>query len=419
MVNKKNLILTIDKVIFRDAENDAVIFSGKDSNGKSRQVVGTLAAPKPGSIIKAVGFWKRHDKYGWQFKAEDIAVLSQDPANDPREALLCKISFVRELRQDTGFCSANGLTEDETKVRLSGRLKNMAPGRDVFALGEWREDERYGREFRVKQWEFFSPGRPGNLQKCMEMIAAIKASNDKAATRKDFPWTDVEMKDDMVVVPYPEGRSTWCPMPGSRESYNMIKPFLAERLPSLQVSFDENGTASVLNAGVMRDALTMMQVTHTLRYGPMETRERNRVITEAVKEMSPDATREFVPRDVTPYLDFLQEQQSEFFNIVPIQEYNGGSREDAFLFTVMIGGSPCIVWENTNPSRATFVFPCSFESYDEMLQTICNFTADERSGKRQYMHSEASAVTFGRRPSLLVHNSYESWTARLCVYSIS
>ena len=409
----KSIILSIEKIIFHSEDNDGVVLSGKESNGKTRQVVGTLSDPKIGSIIKATGFWKRHDRYGWQFKAEDIAVLSQDPVNDPREALQCRITFVKELRQDTGFCSASGIMKDDSKVRLSGRLKNMSPGIEAYALGEWHEDEKYGREFRVKQWEYFKPERPGTLQKCLEMISAIKASNDKTSKIHEFSWNEVEMKDDMVVIPYPEGQTTWCSLPGSRESYNRIKSYLADRLSALQVSFDSKGFGMVLNASVMREAVTLMHVTHTLRYGEMEPREKNRDIMEVIGEMSPEATREFVPRDVTRYLDFLQDKQSEYFNIVPIEEYNGGSREDAFLFTVMIGDRPCIVWENTNPSRATFVFPCTEESYNEKIQTVCNFIADERTGKRQYLHSDACNVTFGEKPVLLAHNTFESWSERL------
>ena len=200
-LSNKSIILSIEKIIFHGEDNDGVVLSGKESNGKTRQVVGTLTDPRIGSIIKATGFWKRHDRYGWQFKAEDIAVLSQDPVNDPREALQCRITFVKELRQDTGFCSASGIMKDDSKVRLSGRLKNMSPGIEAYALGEWHEDEKYGREFRVKQWEYFKPERPGTLQKCLETISAIKASNDKTSKIHEFSWNEVEMKDDMVFPP--------------------------------------------------------------------------------------------------------------------------------------------------------------------------------------------------------------------------
>lgn len=58
----------------------------------------------------------------------------------------------------------------------------------------------------------------------------------------------------------------------------------------------------------------------------METREKNRGIMEVVGEMSPEAAREFVPKDVTQYLDFLQERQSDCFNIVPLEEYEDRNR---------------------------------------------------------------------------------------------
>lgn len=411
--NKRTILVRIKKVIFHNQENGTTIFSGEDENGKTRQVIGSLPSTKLGSIVEAIGFWKRHDRFGWQFMADDIFVLCPDPETDTRDAIRCRITSVRELRTETGFCSASGLVGEESKVRLSGRLKNMKLQSEIFALGEWHEDEQFGKEFKVKQWEFYKSERPGALQKCKEMITAIKMSKEAGVQVLEFPWSEVQIRDNMVGIPYPKGRVTWCTLSGARESYDLIKPYLAGRLPALQICFDNKGIGMVLNASAMRDAITLMHVSHTLRYGQMETREKNRDIMEAVGEMSPDATKVFVPRDETPYLDFLQEKQSEFFNIVPIEEYNGGSREHAFLFTIMIGERPCIIWENANPSRATFAFPCTDENYDDKLRTICSFIADERGSKRQYIHSDASAVTFGEKPVLLVHNTIESWTERL------
>lgn len=410
---RKTIVMTLDKLIFRSEDSDAVIFSGKDDSGKIRQVVGTLANPKVGSIVKASGIWKHHEKYGWQFKAAEVSILSADPSTDTREGLQCKVTFVKELKAETGFCSASGLMEDGSKVRLSGRLRNMSPGSEVFALGEWHEDAQFGKEYRVRQWEYSRAQRPGALQRCHEMLVAIRKSQDGSSRTVEFQWDEVQLRDNSVEVPYPKGQTTICSMSGARESYNSIKSYLADRLPALQVSFDSKGIGCVLNSGVIRDAVTLMHVTHTLRYGKMETREKNRDIMDVVSGMSPEATKVFVPRDVTMYLDFLQERQSEFFNVVPIEEYNGGSREHAFLFTIMIADRTCIVWESTNPSRATFVFPCTDEDYSDRLQTVCSFIADERAGKRQYMHSAASAVTFGEKPILLAHNTFDSWSARL------
>lgn len=411
--NPQTMIISVVKVNFHDVDNNSVVLSGKLDNGKLRRVTGTLADPVIGSIVKATGCWKHHDKYGWQFKADELKVLCQNPLTDTREGLQCKITFVKELRQDTGFCVAGGLLEDGSAVRLSGRLGKMSKGIEVFMLGEWHDDEQYGREFRVRQWEYYKPEHPGSLQKCYELMISQKASSEPSAKIVEFAWEDVELKDGLIIVPYPEGGRTACPFPEVRESYNRIKSFLQDRLPKLQISFGRNGMVTVLNPGIIRDAVTLLHVSHTLRYGTMETREKNRDIMNIVGDMSAEATREFVPRDVTMYLDFLQDHQSEYFNIVPVEEFNGGSREEAFLFTVMIGESPCIVWENTNPSRATFVFPCTDEEYRETMEIICSFIADEKTGKRQYLHSDSSKETFGFKPTIIVHNTFESWTKRL------
>lgn len=412
-IRKRTVLVLVEKIIYKNEESNAVILSGTLDNGKVRQVTGKLAAPAVGSIVKVTGYWKRHEKYGWQFKAEDMRLMCADPFEDTREALQCKVTGVKELRVDTDFYGANGMTSDGVKVRMTGRLKNMTPGIDVYALGEWTEHEQYGKEFKVRQWEYYRQGRPGSLQKCMEMIAAIKASRTEGANVQEFSWNDVEMKDGFIIVPYPAGSETWCQLTGAKESFNMIKGYLAGRLPAVKVAFDNQGIGLIQNIYDLRDALSVMHVKHTLQYGTMETEEKNRDIIDAVSEMGPEATRIFVPRDVTGYLDFLQERQSDLFNLVPIEEYNGGSREEAFIFTIMIDEKPCLVWESTNPSRATFVFPCTDENYDEKIQILCSFIADKRGGKRKYLHSDASAVTFGYKPIILVHNTFESWTDRL------
>ena len=48
----KALILAVEKIIFHSEDNNAVILSGKESNGKTRQVVGTLSDPRIGSVAE-------------------------------------------------------------------------------------------------------------------------------------------------------------------------------------------------------------------------------------------------------------------------------------------------------------------------------------------------------------------------------
>ena len=94
--NPQTMIISVVKVNFHDEDNNSVVLSGKLDNGKLRRVTGTLADPVIGSIVKATGYWKHHDKYGWQFKADELKVLCQNPLTDTREGLQCKITFVKE-----------------------------------------------------------------------------------------------------------------------------------------------------------------------------------------------------------------------------------------------------------------------------------------------------------------------------------
>ncbi|MDR1700754.1 MAG: hypothetical protein LBR68_06140, partial [Lachnoclostridium sp.] len=64
----------------------------------------------------------------------------------------------------------------------------------------------------------------------------------------------------------------------------------------------------------------------------------------------------FFPKDKREYLDILCDLQSDNRKIVPVAEIMGDTVEDSFLFTIERGEVIYIIWENTNLSRATYVF---------------------------------------------------------------
>lgn len=80
----------------------------------------------------------------------------------------------------------------------------------------------------------------------------------------------------------------------------------------------------------------------------------------ALNVISKKDTHVFVPRDMTPYLDFLSEHQSiDTYPIGHVEEYIGGSYEEGALFSIIMNGKPYIVWENFKDSRSTYVFNCT------------------------------------------------------------
>ena len=137
-------------------------------------------------------------------------------------------------------------------------------------------------------------------------------------------------------------------------------------------------------------------------------------VLKALNVISKKDTRVFVPRDMSPYLDFLSEHQAiDTYPIVPVEEYIGGSYEEGALFTIILNGMPYIVWENFKDSRSTYVFKCTKSNYEEKRQRIYDYIVTEESNKRQFLRNKECKQIFGEKPCMIVHNNLKSWSEKL------
>lgn len=75
--NKKSVSGKVEKVVFHDPKTGRSILSIEQENGRPCSVIGNTDIPEEGSTIAATGRWRKDEKYGWQFLADDIQVTSQ------------------------------------------------------------------------------------------------------------------------------------------------------------------------------------------------------------------------------------------------------------------------------------------------------------------------------------------------------
>ena len=565
----KTLTCKVDKIVFRNEKNKYTVMSVTRSDGRQYRLLGNIDSVKENDTLKATGSWNKDEKYGWQFKAETIEILSADAERDDREYIECKICEVRVLKVETGFASVKAECPDNSTVKLSGRLANVGVGSIIRAYGKWMHNERFGDEFHVSKWEYQKESESANpaeeefsqidssdfvipdtvttiadhafegcenilsitipdsvtiigvgafngckqlhtvnlpnsieeideqtfsgcesletitipdsvtsigagafngckqlhtvtlpnsieeideqtfsgcesletitipasvnrickkaFEGCVKLstIGIFKAidSIDKTAFKgcpsnivyktEEVDWEDITIIDKYIIISEPFGGELHWFDKNVNASMNSLLHFLSSKLPKLIVEYRINSAPVILNPEVLHDGITLLSVKNDLS-GFVSSQEDSSFILDTFDKGVSATSRLFMPRDISPYVDFLYDkQEKEQYPIIPVEEYIGGSKEEGALFTIIDKDQPFIVWENFNDARATYVFPCTRENYQERRQLLFDFIVTGGSGKRQFLRTDDCSELFGAKPMMLVHNNFESWSARL------
>ena len=565
----KTLTCKVDKIVFRNEKNKYTVMSVMRDDGRQYRLLGNIDSVKENDNLKATGSWNKDEKYGWQFKAETIEILSADAERDDREYIECKICEVRVLKAETGFASAKAECPDNSTVKLSGRLANVGVGSIIRAYGKWMHNERFGDEFHASKWEYqkesesanpaeeeFSqidssdlvipdtvttiadhafegcedilsitiPGSvtsigvgafygckqlhtvilpnsieeideqafsgcesletitipdsvtnigvgafngckqlhtvtlpnsieeideqtfsgcesletitiPASVNKickkafegCVKLstIGISKAidSIDKTAFQgcpsnivyktEEVDWEDITIIDKYIIISEPFGGELHMFDRNVNASMNSLLHYLSSKLPKLIVEYRINSAPVILNPEVLHDGITLLSMKNDLS-GFVSSQEDSSFILDTFDKGVSATSKLFKPRDITPYIDFLYDkQEKEQYPIIPVEEHIGGSKEEGALFTIIDKDQPFIVWENFNDARATYVFPCTRENYQERRQLLFDFIVTRESNKRQFLRTDDCLELFGAKPMMLVHNNFESWSARL------
>ena len=199
----KTLTCKVEKIVFRNEKNKYTVMSVTRDDGRQYRLLGTIDSVKENDTLKATGSWNKDEKYGWQFKAETIEILSADAERDDREYLECKICEVRVLKAETGFASAKAVCSDNRMVRLSGRLANVGVGSIIRAYGKWMHNERFGDEFHVSKWEYQKESESANPAE--EELSQLDSSDfvipDTVSTIADHAFEGCE---DLLSITIPD-----------------------------------------------------------------------------------------------------------------------------------------------------------------------------------------------------------------------
>lgn len=229
----------------------------------------------------------------------------------------------------------------------------------------------------------------------------------------DVEWKDVRFNPGYIHVPGPFG--SWIDVKDENidETVDSMRKHLKKVIPHLTVHFGNNGEATIVNAVDLRQMVIALQIKNDLAKLIREGQSTKEIL-EKIDQLSKKHQHIFIPRDKTPYINFLLgEHAVDKYPLVPIVEYIGGSREEGALYTVMIDGQPNIVWENNKDARASYVFRCTEDDYIETRQQVFDFIMAEAPKKRKYLNSKECTNIFKEKPRMVVHTNLNSWAQRL------
>lgn len=229
----------------------------------------------------------------------------------------------------------------------------------------------------------------------------------------EVDWHEVKFLDYGIQLTDPSGHIANVRYEKAMSFMNKMLKRMADYLPRLIVHFEEGKDPIIENLDILDDITTIL--TKRQDYGALiRSNIKTSDVLKALNVISKKDTRVFVPRDMTPYLDFLSEHQAiDTYPIVPVEEYIGGSYEEGALFTIILNGMPYIVWENFKDSRSTYVFKCTESNYEEKRQRIYDYIVTEESNKRQFLRNKECKQIFGEKPCMIVHNNLKSWSEKL------
>lgn len=307
------------------------------------------------------------------------------------------------------------LTDSDRNMfrKMLGKCPSMKTVNDVFNKyfyiyqpNEFADFLMSSRKQEVKKEK--SPNKPGKTVK-KKKTKQVKIEglfrNPLLTTIDTIPWNAVEFKNGCVylynykkykahddIIKKNEAPYIF-QCKESRECFNQIKPYFANKLSPIIVVLSDGKIVGVESKINLENAIRI------LRYNSEDESwsvDDSQFVVPAnfrtAAGISQTKVLETIKRKKSAYLNALVESQLKAKKIVPSIELllhqNSESEEDAFIFTLghYRNDMMRIVYENVNEARSTVVFVVRIEDYTKALMCIFNFMRSREVNKRRGLH---------------------------------
>lgn len=215
------------------------------------------------------------------------------------------------------------------------------------------------------------------------------------------------------------------------ESFNYLKKYLNERLPSVRCSILRQ-RLTVIDKINFKNAIQLFST--VAGQSAIKTSGRGISVsfdltpmsfTQALskaKLMTPEEFKKYKSK----YIDFLVTQQSKKYKVIPCVERlvhsTGETTEYAFMFSIECKlGKNLIVYENVNPDRSTFLFIVKTDGFDKSIREIYDFLQSGEINKRSSLRNRNIDICDTGIESYrsINHDEFYSWKSTIVFYKNS
>ena len=271
----------------------------------------------------------------------------------------------------------------------------------------------------------------------LENILVVNHNNAfNVLQKKDWllDWNCVRFGNGMMIVSAPlDGRVKFktkaIQLSGALEAYNYLKDYLNDRLEPIHCSV-ENMELTIydtirLNDAIQKFATASRQRGITVASNTISNRSvvpQQISFSQALSKVN-QMTHEEFRKYKSKYIDYLVEQQSKSYKVIPCVErlaHTGNdTTEYAFLFSINCkSGDILIVHENVNPDRSTLLFMVKQENYDHAIRAIYDFLQSAEINKRSSLRSrnveiKKAGVDYYRS---INHEYFYTWSCEISKY---
>ena len=228
---------------------------------------------------------------------------------------------------------------------------------------------------------------------------------DKVLFDKEIPWEYVVFKDGGLWIKDKSGKRIFLPFSESKEVYNLFHYAFNDRIPSLTIRFHSKLPIEIVETPELKDIFEFLEIENNLRLGNFFNHKK---LFNLLTHTKVGLHHAFLPKDRTPFIQFLVEKQSDNYPYVPMYEM-GEKAEDSFLFTIQGETSLYLIWESIRPDTATYVFPVDNRDYEKIRQALFDYVCSSIEYKRLRVHHGVIDGLHGIKCHILNHVSFPQW----------
>ncbi len=325
----------------------------------------------------------------------EALVLVDSRPGSKRLAKICEL-LVLVVNKIKDYCLKHVDLKPDAQRLVSGLLNGV----NERLSQEEHQEKSQTRERRIQSLS--------SIKKQYTLLL-FSFEDDKVVLEQDVPWDEVVFKDGGLLINANSEKNLYLPCTESKEVFNHFNYAFTERIPPLRIRLHSKNPIEIVRTPELDEIFRFLTIQNDIRLGNFF---KHKELYDLIVHSKTDFHQSFLPKDRTPYFQYLVEKQSPDHRYVPMFETDGDS-EDSFLFTIQGNNNLFIVWESLRPNTATYVFPVEKINYERFLQSLYDYACSDIDYKRRRVHHGVIDGLHGIKGSIVNHYDFQQWKTEL------